>query len=110
DGGAGADAERPPHGRARLLRRHDGARRAPALQSRAVTTDHRYWVHVPAQYTESEAAALMVFQDGWLYLDPDGEIRAGVVFDDLIEPGEMPVTIGVFVDPCAGQEPRVRRV
>ena len=75
-----------------------------------MTTDHRYWVHVPAQYTESEAAALMVFQDGWLYLDPEGEIRAGVVFDDLIEPGEMPVTIGVFVDPCAGQEPRVRRV
>jgi len=65
-----------------------------------VTTDHRYWVHVPAQYTESEAAALMVFQDGWLYLDPEGEIRAGVVFDDLIERGEMPVTIGVFVDPA----------
>ena len=39
----------------------------------------RYWVSVPAQYTASEPAALMVFQDGWMYLDPDGEIRAGVV-------------------------------
>jgi enterochelin esterase family protein len=34
-----------------------------------------------------------------MYLDPDGEIRAGVVFDNLIDLGEMPVTIGVFVDP-----------
>jgi enterochelin esterase-like enzyme len=41
----------------------------------------------------------MVFQDGHMYLDPDGEIRAGVVFDNLIHRGEMPVTIGVFVDP-----------
>jgi enterochelin esterase family protein len=62
-------------------------------------THRRYWVHVPAQYDESEPAALMVFQDGWMYLDPEGEIRAGVVFDNLIHRGEMPVTIGVFVDP-----------
>jgi enterochelin esterase family protein len=41
----------------------------------------------------------MVFQDGRMYLDPEGEIRAGVVFDNLIHRGEMPVTIGVFVDP-----------
>ena len=41
----------------------------------------------------------MVVQDGWMYLDPEGEIRAGVVFDNLIHRGEMPVTIGVFVDP-----------
>jgi enterochelin esterase-like enzyme len=44
-------------------------------------------------------AALMVFQDGSLYLDPNGEVRAGVVFDNLMNRGEMPVTIGVFVDP-----------
>ena len=34
-----------------------------------------------------------------MYLDPEREIRAGVVFDNLIDRGEMPVTIGVFVDP-----------
>lgn len=62
-------------------------------------TDRRYWVYVPARYTRSDPAALMVFQDGHLYLDPEGEIRAGVVFDNLIHRGEMPVTIGVFVDP-----------
>ena len=41
----------------------------------------------------------MVFQDGALYLDPEGEMRVPVVFDNLIHRGEMPVTIGVFVDP-----------
>jgi enterochelin esterase-like enzyme len=62
-------------------------------------TKRRYWVYVPAQYTASGPASLMVFQDGHMYLDPDGEIRAAVVFDNLIHRGEMPVTIGVFVDP-----------
>jgi len=62
-------------------------------------TTRRVWVHVPAQYTPSEPASLMVFQDGWMYLDPDGDYRCGVVFDNLIHRGEMPVTIGVFVDP-----------
>src|SRR4051794_305276 len=62
-------------------------------------TSRRYWVYVPARYTGAEPASLMVFQDGWMYLDPDGEIRAGVVFDNLIHRAEMPVTIGVFVDP-----------
>jgi enterochelin esterase-like enzyme len=62
-------------------------------------TSRRYWVYVPAQYTESESASLMVFQDGHFYLDPEGEMRVPVVFDNLIHRGEMPVTIGVFVDP-----------
>jgi enterochelin esterase-like enzyme len=62
-------------------------------------TSRRYWVYVPSQYTASEPAALMVFQDGRLYLDPEGDIRAAIVFDNLIHRGEMPVTIGVFVDP-----------
>jgi enterochelin esterase-like enzyme len=70
-------------------------------------TKRRYWVYVPAQYAPSEPASLMVFQDGRLYLDPDGEMRAPVVFDNLIHRAEMPVTIGVFVDPG---EPENRNV
>ena len=62
-------------------------------------TIRRYYEYVPAQYTASKPASLMVFQDGHMYLDVEGEIRAGVVFDNLIYRGEMPVTIGVFVDP-----------
>jgi enterochelin esterase-like enzyme len=70
-------------------------------------TRRRYWVYVPAQYTPSEPASLMVFQDGHLYLDPEGEVRASVVFDNLIHRDEMPVTIGVFIDPG---EPENRNV
>jgi enterochelin esterase-like enzyme len=64
-------------------------------------TERRYWVYVPAQYSASEPASLMVFQDGWLYLDPEDEMRVPIVLDNLIHRGEMPVTIGVFVDPGA---------
>jgi enterochelin esterase-like enzyme len=70
-------------------------------------TNRRYWVYVPAQYAASEPASLMVFQDGHLYLRPEGDIRASIVFDNLIHRGEMPVTIGVFVDPG---EPENRNV
>jgi enterochelin esterase-like enzyme len=62
-------------------------------------THRRFWVYVPEQYNASDQASLMVFQDGWMYLDPDGEIRAGTVFDNLIHRMEMPITIAVFVDP-----------
>jgi enterochelin esterase-like enzyme len=70
-------------------------------------TNRRYSVYVPAQYTGSEPASLMVFQDGRLYLDPEGEIRASIVFDNLIHRREMPVTIGIFIDPG---EPENRNV
>ena len=62
-------------------------------------TSRRVWVHVPDGYDPSDPAALMVFQDGLLYLDPTGEMRAGIVLDNLVHRGEMPVTLGVFVDP-----------
>src|SRR6185437_6934286 len=54
--------------------------------------------HVPSQYRPDEPASLMVFQDGWWYLDPDGEVRGGIVLDNLVHNGDIPVTIGVFVD------------
>jgi enterochelin esterase family protein len=41
----------------------------------------------------------MVFQDGQWYLDPEGEIRGAIVLDNLIHRGDIPVTIGVLVDP-----------
>jgi enterochelin esterase family protein len=62
-------------------------------------TSRRVRVYVPAQYTSSEPASLMVFQDGGLNFDPAGAVRAPLVFDNLIHRGEMPVTIGLFVDP-----------
>jgi enterochelin esterase-like enzyme len=44
---------------------------------------------VPARFDPSEPAALMVFQDGSLYLDPTGEMRAGIVLDNLVHRGEI---------------------
>lgn len=65
---------------------------------------HDYWIYVPAQYTPAEPACVTVFQDGQAYLEPAGPVRAPAVFDNLIHKGEMPVTIGVFVNPGARQE------
>ncbi|MEA5455649.1 alpha/beta hydrolase-fold protein [Sinomonas sp. JGH33] len=62
-------------------------------------TSRRVWVHVPAAYDPAEPASVMVFQDGWWYLDPDGEVRAGIVLDNLVHSGEIPPMIGIFVDP-----------
>jgi enterochelin esterase-like enzyme len=62
-------------------------------------TTRRVRVYVPAQYAPSEPASLMVFQDGASNLDPAGAVRAPIVFDNLIHRRELPVTIGVFVDP-----------
>ncbi len=62
-------------------------------------TKRRFYVYVPKQYDPSKPAALMVFQDGHAYVNRSGEYRAPVVMDNLIHAGQMPVTIGVFVDP-----------
>lgn len=62
-------------------------------------TIRRYWTYVPAQYDGITPAAVMVFQDGHTYVDPEGQFRATVVMDNLIHKMEMPVTIGIFVDP-----------
>jgi enterochelin esterase-like enzyme/sugar lactone lactonase YvrE len=62
-------------------------------------TTRDYWVYVPKQYDASKPAAVMVFQDGAGYVREDGNWRVPVVFDNLIQKGEMPVTVGVFVNP-----------
>jgi enterochelin esterase family protein len=42
----------------------------------------------------------MVFQDGGShYVKEDGQFRTPIVFDNLIHKKEMPVTIGVFINP-----------
>jgi enterochelin esterase-like enzyme len=56
-------------------------------------------VHVPAAYDGTTPANLMIFLDGSGFLDPDDDLRAGVVLDNLTHTGDLPPTIGVFVDP-----------
>lgn len=57
------------------------------------------WVYVPAQYDGKQPACVMVFQDGGNYVRPNGQFRVATVFDNLIHKGDMPVTIGIFLNP-----------
>ena len=49
-----------------------------------------YWIYVPKQYDPAKPACLYVNQDAV-------QFEAPAVFDRLIDAGEMPVTIAVFV-------------
>lgn len=62
-------------------------------------TTRDWWIYVPAQYDGSKPASLMVLQDGHDYVNPKGNWRVSTVFDNLIASGDMPVTIGVFINP-----------
>ena len=73
-----------------------------------------YWIYVPKQYTGKKPAAVMVFQDGGAYVGERGSFRTPIVFDNLIAKGEMPVTIGIFINPgvipaTKGGKPRRNR-
>ncbi|MFP6768763.1 MAG: alpha/beta hydrolase-fold protein [Planctomycetaceae bacterium] len=58
-----------------------------------------YWIYVPKQYNGRTPAAIMVFQDGGSYVNTKRQFRVPTVFDNLIHKGEMPVTIGIFINP-----------
>ncbi len=57
------------------------------------------WVYLPAKLDPAKPAALMVFQDGSAYVGTNGQQRVPNVFDNLIAKGDIPVTVGVFVNP-----------
>ena len=58
-----------------------------------------YWIYVPAQYKADTPAAVMIFQDGGGYVNEKGSFKTPIVFDNLIHKGQMPVTIGIFLNP-----------
>lgn len=62
-------------------------------------TTRDWWIYVPAQYDKTKPACVMVFQDGGGKVKIDGQWRVPVVFDNLIAAGQMPVTIGIFINP-----------
>jgi enterochelin esterase-like enzyme len=61
-------------------------------------TTRDWWVYIPAQYQDKEPACVMVFQDGGRYTG-----FVPTVFDNLIAKRQMPVTVGVFIDPGRGR-------
>ena len=67
----------------------------PAWESRIFAGTRRdWWVYVPAQYEPDSPAAVMVFQDGNSYRE-----YVPTVFDNLIAKGDMPPTVGIFIQP-----------
>ena len=62
-------------------------------------TQHTYWVYIPAQYDPAIPASLMILQDGQAMKAEEGDIRAQNVMDNLIYRREIPVMIGVFINP-----------
>ena len=67
-------------------------------------TSRNYWVYVPAQYDAAKPASLMIFFDGHAFIGPQGDYRIPFVFDNLIYRREMPVTLGVFINPGHGPD------
>ncbi|MCI0702012.1 MAG: esterase family protein [Planctomycetia bacterium] len=62
-------------------------------------TERDGWVYVPAQYDGKTPACVMVFQDGGNYVNEKGQFRVPTVFDNLIHKKQMPVTVGIFINP-----------
>ena len=62
-------------------------------------TQHTYWVYVPAQYDPALPTALMVFNDGQAMKAEPGDVQAQYVLDNLIFRREIPVMLGVFINP-----------
>jgi sugar lactone lactonase YvrE/enterochelin esterase-like enzyme len=63
-------------------------------------TARDWWIYVPEQYKpDGEPAAVMIFQDGGGFIGEKGAFRTPIVMDNLIHKKEMPITIGVFINP-----------
>src|SRR5947207_1114602 len=77
----------------------------PPWESRIFNgTKRDWWIYVPAQYRAENPAAVMVFQDG-----NGPRTWAPIVFDNLIAKRDMPVTVGVFIEPGGTKAPRDNR-
>jgi len=62
-------------------------------------TQHTYWVYVPAQYDPAQPVAVMIFNDGQAMKAEPGDVQAHHVLDNLIFRREIPVMLGVFINP-----------
>ena len=77
----------------------------PSWESKIFSgTTRDWWVYVPAQYKPETPAAVMVFQDG---AGPKDYVPT--VFDNLIAKRDMPVTVGIFIQPGVFADGRANR-
>ncbi len=59
-------------------------------------TEREYWIYVPAQYNPEKPACTLIVQDG---LNRAQGWNLPQICDNLIHSQEMPVTLGIFVNP-----------
>jgi enterochelin esterase-like enzyme len=64
---------------------------------------HTYFVYVPAQYDAKTPTAVMIFNDGQAMMAEPGDVQGHRVLDNLIYRREIPVMLGVFINP--GRKP-----
>jgi len=62
-------------------------------------TERDLWVYIPKQCDGKTPVCVMVFQDGGTYQSAKGSYRATTVMDNLIHKKEIPVMIGIFINP-----------
>lgn len=75
-----------------------GELKGPIAMSSAIFpgTQRNYWLYIPAQYDPQKPACALIVQDG---LRRAQEWHLPEVLDNLIHKKEIPVMIGIFVDP-----------
>ena len=75
-----------------------GAIKGPFLWSSKIYpgTQRNYWVYVPKEYNAERPTCVMVVQDG---LSRATGWRLPVILDSMIAAKQIPVMIGIFVDP-----------
>ena len=84
---------------------HDGVPKGKFTEAKVIPsevfpgTQHTYWVYVPAQYDPAIPAAVMIFNDGQAMKHEPGDVQAHHVLDNLIFRREIPVMLGVFINP-----------
>ena len=89
--------ETPPDGREQTGVPKGTVKQMPPWESRIFSgTKRDWWIYVPSQYKPDTPAAVMVFQDG-----AGAKDFVPVVFDNLIAKRDMPVTVGIFIQPGA---------
>ncbi|HUP39960.1 MAG TPA: alpha/beta hydrolase-fold protein [Vicinamibacterales bacterium] len=97
--------ETHPDGRVRVGVPKGTLKQMPSWRSQVFSgTTRDWWVYVPAQYNAASPAAVMVFQDGATAYQ-----SAVPVFDNLIAKGDIPVTVGIFIEPGGIKAPRDNR-
>lgn len=82
----------------------DSSRRPGVTPGRTVRLDvpgRAVWLHIPHGIDPAHEVGCVVFQDGGGFLDPDDDLRAALVLDNLVAAGDITPMVGLFVDPPA---------